>query len=59
MHTQMCLTLCIHELASQDAFDFFNQFNQQLTLIDNKAINPYPLINTNIETWELDLTVGL
>ena len=44
-----------NQMASEDAFDFFNQFNQA-NPYENKAINPYPLINTNIETWELDLT---
>ena len=43
------------ELYHQDAFDFFNQMSQR-NPYDNKAINPYPLINTSIETWETDLT---
>jgi len=43
------------ELASQDAFDFFNQMSHR-NPYDNKAIHPYPLINTNILTWEKDLT---
>jgi len=43
------------ELASQDAFDFFNQMSHR-NPYDNKAIHPYPLINTDILTWEKDLT---
>ena len=44
------------ELDHQDAFDFFNQMSHR-NPYDNKAINPHPLINTNIHTWEKDLTV--
>ena len=43
------------ELESQDAFDFFSQMSLR-NPYDNKAINPFPLINTSIDLWEQDLT---
>lgn len=44
-----------HALYQQDTFDFYNMKHYS-NPYENKAINTYPLINTNRKTWDTDLS---
>ena len=44
-----------NQMEAEDAFDFYSQMSLR-NPYDNKAINSFPLISTDIITWEQDLT---